>query len=269
MEKWGTAGRPTWGAPPHPLPHTLNTLLMKLLSEGHRLFLNRDVASESRVLEPQQLSYRDPGCPQSAPRMCGELARDMHLEGFPILSWGWGLGCPLGKAPPSLPPAQPCCTPTGLVYLVPTRTHRSQRSPPRVCTGSPPALESRAASPQCLLLLPRCARRPDSAPARLPLPPTSAAPPPAAPAPPLAAPAPPPRPAHRLVEGLHHRLGIVGVVVQHGLLQGLVIELLHVLSNLGTDVVTLSEGQPRGTGPAPTPSSAPRPSPPESPLQPS
>lgn len=84
-------------------------LLMKLLSEGHRLFLNRDVASESRVLEPQQLSYRDPGCTRSAPRMCGELARDMHPEGFPILAWGWGLGCPLGKdvaQGPSFPPSR-------------------------------------------------------------------------------------------------------------------------------------------------------------------
>ena len=36
----------------------------------------------------------------------------------------------------------------------------------------------------------------------------------------------------RLVEGLHHGLGVVGVVVHDGLLQGLVIELLHILGDL-------------------------------------
>lgn len=38
---------------------------------------------------------------------------------------------------------------------------------------------------------------------------------------------------HRLMEGLHHGLGVVGVVVHHGLLQSLVVELLHVLGDLG------------------------------------
>lgn len=35
------------------------------------------------------------------------------------------------------------------------------------------------------------------------------------------------------MEGLHHSLGIGGVIIYHSLLKGLVIELLHILSDLG------------------------------------
>ena len=49
--------------------------------------------------------------------------------------------------------------------------------------------------------------------------------------------APAPALPYRLVEGLHHGLGVVGVVVHDGLLQGLVIELLHILGDLGKEVL--------------------------------
>ena len=67
------------------------------------------------------------------------------------------------------------------------------------------------------------------------------------PGPSLGAPAPP----HRLVEGLHHGLGVVGVVVHDGLLQGLVIELLHVLGDLRKEVLTAQRDCPPPDMPSP------------------
>lgn len=53
------------------------------------------------------------------------------------------------------------------------------------------------------------------------------------------------------MEGLHHGLGIVGFVVHYGLLQGLVIELLHVLGDLGKEVLTAQGDCPPRDVPSP------------------
>lgn len=68
--------QPRW-APgrPRPPPRTLNKLVRTLLPEGHRLIFKTEVVSAVSVLEPQQLSCRDPGCPQSAPGARGEMTR--------------------------------------------------------------------------------------------------------------------------------------------------------------------------------------------------
>lgn len=82
-----------------PPTRTLNQLSMTLLLEGHRLFLNTDVVTDVRVLEPQQLSCKDPACPRSA-RM-GRWPRAAPYR-CPSPVW-WGALGQSPQGPPSIP----------------------------------------------------------------------------------------------------------------------------------------------------------------------
>lgn len=86
-----------------PPTRTLNQLSMTLLLEGHRLFLNTDVVTDVRVLEPQQLSCKDPACPRSA--RTGRWPRAApHRCPSPV--W-WGALGQSPQGPPSVPSSCP------------------------------------------------------------------------------------------------------------------------------------------------------------------
>lgn len=234
---------------PRPLPRTWK---LKSELEGHRLFFTMEVVSELSALEPQQWSCRE-GEAHGQPSAQGNERRgDGQGPRVPAAARpGAGPG-KAERSPPSLPPAQLCCPETPAPWPAwpvrfPPGTHRLQRSAPTLLTEGPhSALPPHRPGPSA---------------------PRSLAP-------------------HRLVESLHHGLGVVGIVVHHGLLQGLVVELLHVLGDLGMRHCHKTEGQFPGDMPSPgspgkgllpgqtrpscpCPHAQPMPPPPESPLWPS
>ena len=190
------------------------------------------------VLEPQQLSCRDGGRPPSALGMCPVGCRGPRSRSG-LGAGGWGLG----RSPPggelsrgahSSPPFHSAALHPG--WPGPPRSRRGtpeEPKSPRVGLpgpGAPPApgrdhITRTTPAAQASPLVPQAPWTP------APLNPHHRCP-------------QPPAPPYRLMEGLHHGLGVVGFVVNYGLLQGLVIELLHVLGDLGKEVLTAQGDRP-------------------------
>lgn len=124
-------GRAKSGEQAGPPTHTLSRLPMTVLPEGHRLFMSTDVVSDVRVLEPQQLSCKDPACPRSA--RTGRWPRAAsHWRPSPALGRGTGT-VPAGA--PLRPFLLPSCTaqrsqhPGRLAHLAPSRDPQVPEKP--------------------------------------------------------------------------------------------------------------------------------------------
>lgn len=179
----------------------------------------------------------------------GHVSRGLQRPQEPPWPGDWGLGAgggPLlgenqaeGPTPPH-PSIQLHCTPAGLAHLVPAREPQKSPSPQEWgCQAPVPLpLQAEVTSRGQNLQPGPLPWYPGSLDAHRPPPPRHQCP-------------QPPAPPHRLMEGLHHGLGIVGFVVHYGLLQGLVIELLHVLGDLGKEVLTAQGDCPPRDVPSP------------------
>lgn len=220
----GTTGTPGGGRGP-----LTSRLVNSELPDGHRLFLRMEVVRVVSASEPQQLSCRDGERPRSAPHAAVTRGEGQGLQ---LPRWAWARAGP-GEVPScSALLLRDRRTPAGLACRVPTPRATGPRGasplPPPWLIGGPTVLEERGCQ---VPPAPKVGAEARLNPARLhPCPPPRPVP---SPCPRLPHPPRPDPGPHRLVEGLHHGLGVVGLVVHHRLLQGLVVELLHVLGNLG------------------------------------